>query len=463
MKYLLLVFGIISILIYSCRKDKAPEVELFAYEQGEELSAGALTVYDESHLAFSYQVKNLTSQQKLDFFVGNSFFQDNWVEAPSSTVARDGLGPLFNAKSCAACHMLDGRGRPEKGLGLLFRLSVPGEDSNGGPLAETIYSGQLQDQGISTVVNEGEMEVTYEEITGQYPDGETYSLRKPTYSISSLNYGSIALNYMISPRIGQQIIGLGLLETIDASVIIAAADENDSNGDGISGKANYVWNPITQMVELGRFGWKANVPTIEVQVVGALNHDIGITTTYLPYQNHTSSQTMCEGLPNGGDPEIIDDDLTKLVLYSRTLAVPVRRNYKNKEVLEGKSLFHNDLGCVKCHNPSFITGTGGNISALKNVKIRPYTDLLLHDMGEGLADERPDYLANGREWRTQPLWGLGLIKAVNNHTYLLHDGRARSIEEAILWHGGEAQSAKNKFKNLSKADRIKVLKFLESL
>lgn len=461
MKYLLIAFILVSIVL-SCMKDKTPTLTNVEYEVGEELSAGSLTVNDESELAFSYQVKNLSQQEKLDFFVGNSFFQDNWVEAPSSTTARDGLGPLFNSKSCAGCHFKDGRGLPLKNLGLLFRLSIPGEDENNSPLAELIYGGQLQDNGISTVQNEGDMNISYTEISGQYPDGESYSLRKPTYTITSYNYGSIALNYMISPRIGQQMIGLGLLEVIDEGDILANVDENDTDGDGISGKANFVWNPKTQMIQLGRFGWKANVPTIEIQVAGALNGDIGITTPLFPNQNHTSFQPSCEGLANGGNPEITAEDLAKLVLYSRTLAVPIRRNYKDADVLAGKKIF-NDISCVKCHVPKFTTGNSGSISALKNVTIRPYSDMLLHDMGEDLADDRPDFLASGREWRTQPLWGLGLISKINNHTFLLNDGRARSIEEAILWHGGEAQSAKSKFKNLSKVQRSQLLKFLESL
>ncbi len=461
MKYLVASFLILSFII-ACKKDKTPIIEEYSYEEGEELSAGSLTIFDESELAFSYQVKNLTQQEKLDFFVGNSFFQDNWVESPSSTTARDGLGPLFNAKSCAACHFKDGRGRPDKNQGLLFRLSIPGQDGNNSPLAELIYGGQLQDNGISTVQNEGEMNISYTEISGKYPDGTTYSLRKPTYTITTFNYGSIALNYMISPRVGQQMIGLGLLENISENDILAIVDENDADGDGISGKANFVWNPKTQMIQLGRFGWKANVPTIEIQVAGAFNGDIGITTSLFPNQNHSSMQTSCDGLANGGSPEIQDDDLAKVVLYSRTLSVPVRRNYTNQDVLKGKSLF-NSVDCAKCHTPKFTTGNQGTINALKNVTIRPYTDMLLHDMGEDLADNRPDFMANGREWRTQALWGLGLIKTVNNHTFLMHDGRARSIEEAILWHDGEAENSKNKFKNLSKVERIQLLKFLESL
>ncbi|MGV3631447.1 MAG: di-heme oxidoredictase family protein [Bacteroidota bacterium] len=463
MKYFLVLFLAAGAFLWGCKKDKAPLAVAYAqYENGEELSAGNLTVHDESGLAFSYQVKGVSQDEKLLFFVGNSFFQDNWVEAPSSTTARDGLGPLFNSKSCAGCHFRDGRGQPFKNKGMLFRLSLPGNAPDNGPLAELIYGGQLQDNGISTVQNEGTMNISYTEIAGTYPDGTSYSLRKPAYSISGINYGGMDGSLLISPRVGQQMIGLGLLELIRESDLLAIADENDADGDGISGRPNYVWNPLTQMVQMGRFGWKANTATIELQVAGAFNGDIGITTGIFPMQNHTASQTACQGLPDGGTPEIADDDLAKVVLYSRTLGVPIRRNYKNQDVLEGKKLF-NGNDCAKCHTPKFTTGNSGSINALKNVTIRPFTDMLLHDMGDDLADNRPDYLANGREWRTQPLWGLGLIKIVGNHTYLLHDGRARSIEEAILWHGGEAENSKNKFKQLSKKERQQLIWFLESL
>lgn len=461
MKYIFFAFIFLLIGLIGCKKKLNITEEISNYEPGEEFSAGSLTSYDVSELAFSYQMKGMNQQDKLNFFVGNSFFQDNWVEAPSTTTARDGLGPLFNAKSCAGCHFKDGRGKPESGNGLLFRLSI-GQDGNYNSIAELIYGGQFQDKGISSVQSEGSININYEEIPGIYPDGTLYSLRKPTYSLNNLNYGQIDGSVMISPRIGQQIIGMGLLELIKVSDLESLADEYDMDGDGITGRINYVWNPITQATEIGRLGWKANIPSVEVQVAAAFHDDIGITTSYFLNENHSSYQTSCNGLPNGGIPEISDENLEKVILYTKTLAVPIRRNYTNLDVLKGKSLF-TDLGCVKCHNPKFTTGNSGNLSALKNVEIRPYTDLLLHYMGEGLADHRPDFQASGYEWRTQPLWGLGLIKTVNNHTFLLHDGRARSIEEAILWHGGEAESIKKKFMNLTAKEREQLIQFLESL
>jgi CxxC motif-containing protein (DUF1111 family) len=345
---------------------------------------------------------------------------------------------------------------------LLFRLGTPSGTSLSGSIADLIYGGQLQDRHISTVTEEGQMDIQYTEQVGYYPDGTLYSLRVPTYGISGQNYGGLASTVRISPRIAQQMVGLGLLELIPEGKITEKADPFDLNQDGVSGRPNYVHDVLTNGISLGRFGWKANVPSIPQQVAGAFNGDLGITSSLFPNENYTAMQPACIGLPNGGSPEIDDADLAAVVLYSRTLAVPAQRTPSDPNVQEGKRLF-NDMKCTACHTPRYVTGSGGAIQALKGVAIHPYTDLLLHDMGEGLADHLPDHKANGREWRTSPLWGLGLINTVNGHTYLLHDGRARNIEEAILWHGGEGERSKIKFMNLSKKQREQVLRFLESL
>lgn len=453
------------IILFSCKKDspiELPEGSSYAYEQGEENSAGIRTVNDQSTLAFSYQLSGLNSQEKLDFFVGNSFFNQNWVEAPSSTTARDGLGPLFNARSCAGCHFRDGRGEPFANKGLLFRLSVPGAGINGEPLADLCYGGQLNDNGIQGVPSEGTFDVVYNEQTYQFPDGETYSLRTPVYSFSNLAYGAMAGNIMYSPRVGQQMIGLGLVEAINEADILAKVDESDADADGVSGRANYVYDAVSHSQRLGRFGWKANVANLYHQTAGAYLGDLGITTWLFTNENCTSVENDCQTAINGGQPEIDSLNLDRVVLYTRTLGVPIRRNYKDANVLLGKMIFNN-IGCTSCHVSKYTTGNSSSIVALNGIEVRPYSDFLLHDMGNELADNRPDYLANGNEWRTQPLWGLGLIHTVNGHTYLLHDGRARNILEAIMWHGGEGAVSKNKFKNLSKAERDNVIAFLKSL
>lgn len=432
------------------------------YEVNEEQSAGIRTVNDQSSLAFSYQLSGLNAQEKLDFFVGNSFFNQNWVEAPSSTTARDGLGSLFNARSCASCHFRDGRGQPTANNGLLFRLSVPGTGVFGEPIPEENYGGQFNDNATSNVQKEGVFNIFYNEQSFAFADGEVYNLRTPIYSFTNLNYGPLNSNIMFSPRVGQQMIGLGLIEAINENDILKNVDEFDVNNDGISGKANYVYDPLTDSKKLGRFGWKANVANLYHQTASAFLGDIGITTWLFKNENCTSIQNNCLSASNGGIPEIDSTNLNNTVLYVRTLGVPVRRDVKNENVLLGKMIFTN-LGCNNCHSNKFKTDNTSEINALNNIEIRPYSDFLLHDMGNDLADNRPDFLATGNEWRTQPLWGLGLIKIVNAHSYLLHDGRARNITEAIMWHGGEAEASKIKFKKLNKKERDAVIAFLNSL
>ena len=460
------------LLIQACNKQTpAPKAKESAnstlIEQGEQYPGGKLnTIVDVSPNAFSFPSPALKQMEKLNFFVGNSFFKLNWVASPASTKARDGLGPTFNARSCAACHMKDGRGTPEFAgemtNGLLLRLSIPGTDPHGDPLGEPNYGGQLNDQAIPGVPYEGRIKIDYEEIHGKYADGTKYTLRKPLYSIADPQFGTPHKDIMISPRVGQHIIGMGLLEAIPEKDLLAKVDVDDNDKDGISGKANYVWNAIEGKKSIGRFGWKANQPSVKQQTAGAFLGDIGITTSLNPQQNLTAVQDKAAKAPHGGQPEMDDDDLDKTVLYVANLAVPARRDYKNPEVLKGKKIF-NDLNCASCHTPSFTTGKHPVFDNLSNQKIFPYTDLLLHDMGPDLADNRPDFDADGNEWRTPPLWGIGLIETVNNHTYFMHDGRARNIEEAILWHGGEAKNSREDFKKLAKADRVALLKFINSL
>ena len=309
---------------------------------------------------------------------------------------------------------------------------------------------------------EAEVSVAFNFISGTYPDGSNYELREPIYTISNLNYGALDPGILYSPRVGNQMIGLGLLEAISETDLLANADEFDSNGDGISGRANYVWDYITNSQKIGRFGWKANQPSLKQQVAGAFLGDIGITTSLFQTENCTSPQQDCQNAPNGGSPELEDEDLDKVVLYASSLAVPARRNTNDPDVLKGQELFFR-VGCVSCHKYTFNTGIHPQFSHLSNQRIFPFTDLLLHDMGSQLADNRPDYLADGNEWRTPPLWGIGLFETVNGHTYYLHDGRARNLEEAILWHGGEATTVINRFKNLSKPERNQLIQFLKSL
>lgn len=455
---------IITLLTFSCKEkveDVTPESN---YEKGEEILGGVASTTDFGIKAFEHEVSGLSIEQKLDFFSGNAFFKQAWVPAPATTTARDGLGPFFNAKSCAACHPADGRGRPpvnvdDKQQGLLLRLST-GLDDFGRSMPDPNYGGQLQDLSIQRVESQGDLSVIYEEISGSYPDGMTYSLRKPTYDIINTSLGGLSAGTMVSPRVGQQLIGLGLLDAISEDAILANVDEQDIDGNSVSGKANYVWNEELQRLTIGKFGWKANQPSLRQQIAGAFNGDLGVTSSLFPDEN-CSPLVDCDTIPNGGENELSDDLLDQSELYIAALSVPIRRDATNEEIIKGKILF-SKIGCVDCHIDKMTTGSYEVLPKLSNQEIRPYTDLLLHDMGEGLADNRPDFLADGQEWRTPPLWGVGLIQTVNGHQFLLHDGRARNIEEAILWHDGEGASSTNKFKELDKEDRQRIIQFIES-
>jgi CxxC motif-containing protein (DUF1111 family) len=464
--YIKVLVVLICILFLSCSKNDAEEYIPLTAEEGEQFSGGETTVFNKSEEAFGFSALNLTFEQDADFAIGNSFFRQNWVAAPSSTTARDGVGPFFNAISCSSCHFKDGRGRAplvagETGHGLLLRLSIPGIDGNGGNLPDPIYGGQLQDGAVLGQTLEGKISIVYQSITETFADGTTVVLQKPSYQINTLGHGALASNLHISPRVANQMIGMGLLEAIPESTLLGFADENDTNKDGISGKVNYVHDVASNSEKIGRFGWKANQPNVRQQVAGAFLGDMGITTSLFPNENAPFGVDLT-AIANGGNPEISDLNFERVVLYSSTLAVPARRNYAEQNVLKGKKTFET-IGCASCHIPKIQTGNNHSIAALRNQTIRPYTDLLLHDMGTDLADNTPDFKATGTEWRTQPLWGIGLIETVNNHTNLMHDGRAKNVTEAILWHGGEAKSAKDKFKKLTALERSELLEFINSL
>jgi CxxC motif-containing protein (DUF1111 family) len=435
--------------------------------QLEDELGGDLTRHDDSRNALSFPAPDLSAADRRRFEVGDSFFTKNWVTAPSSTEARDGLGPTFNAQACSSCHVLDGRGAPpdpeaiDARLGLLLRLSVPGETATGAPAEHPVYGGQLEDRAILDVPAEGRVDVTVETIRGTYADGTPYELTKPTYTVADPVFGPLGVDTMISPRLAPQVIGMGLLEAVPDDVLLDAADPDDTDGDGVSGRPNRVWDARSGEQIIGRFGWKANVATVEQQVAGAFHGDIGITSALHPDENCPDIQTACSASATGGSPELTDDRLAAVTFYGRTLAVPAMRDVDDASVAAGADVFA-DLGCTACHSPTLTTGDS-DIAALSDQTIHPYTDLLLHDMGSGLADGRPDFEATGSEWRTPPLWGLGIVDDVNGQRFLLHDGRATTFEEAILWHGGEGARAAEAFRSATAEDRAKLLAFLEAL
>lgn len=441
-----------------------PPAPSWEYEEGEEYSGGiGMTSFDFSTRAFLQFPPGLSLDKLSDFTVGQSVFEVPWENSATGQLDRRGLGPLFNANSCLACHVRNGVGKvpeseTEAMLTALVRLSA---NLDGDP--EPNYGGQLQPFSLSGVPVEGKATVQYSSVDGNWGDGAPYTLKKPNVVFSDLNYGELESEGTIySLRNTSKMIGMGLLEAISNDAILANQDPNDRDGDGISGRANIVPHLKSGSNRTGRFGWKANEPDLTQQGSRAFLEDIGVTTSLFPLKNCGPTQTACSNTVHGTLPELNTTKIDVMVKYMRLIAVPARRSADSKEVLDGKKIFY-QAGCIKCHLPKFITGTISGAPEISGQTIRPYTDLLLHDMGEGLADGRPDHVADGREWRTPPLWGIGLVSQVNGTLQLLHDGRARSYLEAVLWHGGEAEKSREYVKELSSSDRESLVKFLESL
>lgn len=444
-------------------------------EPGEARAGGATTVNKSDRNAFSLPSANLPPTRRLDFSVGNSFFRNPWVIAPSTTTARDGLGPLFNTNACQNCHIKDGRGHPPapdalNAVSMLVRLSIPDDPAlarlieRTGVVPEPVYGSQLQDMAIPGVVPEGRVRVDYEPLQVHFKDGTQVELRKPRLRVTDLGYGPMHPDTRYSARVAPPMIGLGLLEAIPEEAILANARPTRENP--IAGRPNWVWDDARQKTVLGRFGWKAGQPSLNQQNVHAFSGDMGLTTSLRPFDDCTDAQTACKQAPNGngpdGEPEVSDNILRLVLFYTRNLAVPARRDVDSPQVLAGKNLFF-QAGCQSCHTPSFTTAANAAEPELANQLIRPYSDLLLHDMGEGLADQRTEFKASGRDWRTAPLWGIGLTETVSGHTQFLHDGRARNLMEAVLWHGGEAEGAKQQVLAFNAQQRAALLAFLNSL
>jgi CxxC motif-containing protein (DUF1111 family) len=461
-----------------------------------QLSGGILTIADESEAAYLLPAPSLDGEALKLFAEGHKFFNTQWAFYWFEG-GMWGRGPTSNADSCVACHRGNGRGSPDapsrngeaqrahecsappqgperdrspqllcrrieaSALSLIVRLSLPGENAHGGPKQHPHYGDQLQTFGVPRLLSaEGTVQVAWNEHSITLPDGEVVRLRTPQIRITDLGFGPLGEDIMISPRMAPPLIGMGLLEAIsDATILALAAREPQ---DGIRGKTNVVWDIIAGKNAVGRFGLKANHPTLRQQIAAAFIGDLGLSNDLFPEQNCPPIQKTCKEMMFAGNPEITAPRLTAVESYLRTLAVPARRNADDTQVVRGAQLF-DAARCAVCHVPQLQTGEFSAAPLLANQTIRPYTDLLLHDMGEGLADRRPDYRAGGSEWRTPPLWGLGLSEKVNGHGALLHDGRARNAAEAILWHGGEAAVSRDVFRTLPKTDRDALLAFLASL
>ncbi len=451
------ILGICTYALFSCSNSNDEET---TYKLTGESAGGETTVYISNSQAFGTPAPNLSEENLKKHLDGDKAFEAIFVSSPAQT--HGGLGPVFNNTSCNACHPSDARASVPTNInslsGFFFRISIAGEDENGGPNPVPGFGTQLQHQSLFGYEPEGLMARVYETIEVTLSDGVIVELQHPAYSIIN-PYIPLSEDVMISPRIGMPVFGLGLLETITDEDILANADEFDTDKDGISGKPNYVWDAVTESVKLGRFGWKAGAASILAQSAGAYSGDMGLTTSVHPVE---SSYGQSNGTTESGVIEVSDEELNAVAFYCQTLAVPAARNLDDDQVIQGSKIFEK-IGCAKCHVPSFTTGVNENIAEISNQTIYPYTDMLLHDMGEALADNRPEFQASGTEWKTRPLWGIGLTSVTSGHTSFLHDGRARNLTEAILWHGGEAESVKNDFIDLSTDDREALLAFVNAL
>jgi len=459
-KYYLFGLLVFVLSLAACTDDNDAVYEPTPELQERLYAGGETTVFLASSNAFSTPAANL-SGSRLDFHLDGDFqFETVFVTAPATV--NSGVGPIFNNSSCIGCHPKDGRSAFPSDInalsGFFFRASMPGLGANNAPIPVPGFGEQIQNQAIFGYQPEAKFQVSFSPIVETFADGTKVTLQKPNYSLTD-TYIPFPSEAVISPRLASPVFGLGLLEAIPEYYILQNEDVHDLDGDGISGKANYVFDPVSGETKLGRFGWKANTATIMEQCAGAYVHDMGVTNPLFPIETGFGQSNGDDGLED--DAEISQDLLDEITFYCQTLGVPAPRNINDDSVKRGAALF-NELQCAKCHIPKMISGDFP-VAAVANQTFFPYTDMLLHDMGEGLADNRPDFLANGREWRTKALWGIGLTQVVNGHTNFLHDGRAKNITEAILWHGGEAENAKNNFKNLTVSQRDDLLKFMNSL
>ena len=397
------------------------------------------------------------------FQIRDGVFNRNWVSAPATPPGRDGLGPTYNATSCSACHDNNGRGAPPQGdepfLGLLLRLSVDGMNEDGGPQPDPVYGDQLQPYAILGVPAEGTPRVTYTEQPGTYADGEPYSLRAPTYSVDDPKFGPLADGILISPRLAPQMVGLGLLEAVDEETINGFAATN-------GGHPNHVWDVAKQATVLGRFGWKANQPTLAQQTFAAFRNDIGITSELFPDKSCGPTQTDCLDapmsltIPNIQDPQgerhggarsrpgrTGAPESGRRSGAPRGTAVRPDRLRKLPHSKDGDRCASGLAGAVESDHPPLH----GSVAPRHEVPT--------------LADGRPDFEATGKRAQMPPLWGLGLSGVIDGYLFLkaMHDGRARNFAEAILWHGGQAKTASEPFLELPKGDRDSLVAFLQSL
>lgn len=478
------------------------DIKVPKFDVAEQMPGGKATYRRASARSFIYPGNHIGLAAQMNFWSGLSFFRDPWVISPSSTTDRDGLGPLYNSRSCITCHHAGGRG-PEAQEGETYptALLIRFGHEHKPDWTDPVYGGQLQTRGVlmaggkasketqknnypfakisddqaSQVPAEGAVSLRYSTKILTFADGETITLRKPTYTVTQLNYGELDSQTRVSPRYAPNLFGMGLLDAIPDAQLLALEDPADSDNNGISGHLNRVPDILQGGMSLGRYGFKAKHPSLSQQIAAAFTGDIGISNRLFPHETCTDSQQRCVQAASYGNPsnalEIPDKLFALVEQFNRHLGVPPARQLTSTEAQQGRRLFY-QLGCADCHHPSFTTLASKtssllhddpNLSALDGLTIWPYTDLALHDMGKGLADGVQEFNANGQEWRTPPLWGIGLQSTILGETRLLHDGRATSILEAVLWHGGEAAASQKAVLRLTKQERTQLVAFLQAI
>lgn len=424
---------------------------------------GAATHGTRSSHAFKEPAPNLDAEAADKHGAGDKTFEAVFVSEPAPVNA--GLGPQFNNDACNKCHVRNGRGRPiidETGTNSHMLVRISSDDGErvhpGGPRGVGEFGTQIQDQSLYDAEPEANLDLTWETSTGKFGNGETFTLREPNLEVSPRRPDRWPDQFMTSLRQPPPVHGMGLLEAIPRETILEMADPDDADGDGISGRVNRVWDPTRPEGErddaIGRFGLKANVASLRQQVALAYRDDMGVTSPVFPVEDPARAT------------EVSEQTLRLNTFYVQTLGVPPRQipedDDRARRAARGFKTFR-EIGCADCHRTSLETGSDYPIEALRNQTIHPFTDLLLHDMGEGLADGRPDHEATGREWRTPPLWGIGATGRVQPKANYLHDGRAETLTEAILWHGGEAKSARETFRTMGDEKRDELITFLETL
>jgi CxxC motif-containing protein (DUF1111 family) len=416
---------------------------------------------------FEQPVVPLQGDAPARFLAGYEAFHEARAAASGpGSAPEDGRGHQADARACAACHVNNGRGRPPQEAGerpdtMILRISqgareagaAPGTATGAAPLPHPRYGRQFDYHPGPDARVEGRVTVTYRELRGRFPDGEDYALRLPSYGFSELAFGPLGEDTLVSPRIAPPVIGLGLIAGLDEKAILARADPDDADGDGVSGRANYVTDPLDGGVRLGRFGWKAGAASL-----GRRSTTSEVTGT----DSCADTAAACDARAHGSGSAPGSAGSQGLAYYLQLLGAPARRDVEDPQVIRGEALFA-AAGCGGCHLPRMVSGVHPDQPLLSRMVFHPYSDFLLHDMGKGLADGRPDFEASGREWRTPPLWGLGLTEAVGGAAFFLHDGRARGLMEAILWHGGEATPARKKVRAMDEAERTALIAFLNSL